>query len=86
MKLPINDPHIDLDDPSSSVQIWKLVETIFSANPNLKPKHVRLSPTTKKLLIRLDDGTTREQLESLKVHYYNVFIISKGIFNHLSVR
>lgn len=67
MKLPINDPNINLDKPTSSESIWKLIKVFFRNNPKLIPHQVRLSPTTKKLLIRLQDGTTRQDLEDLKV-------------------
>ena len=67
MKLPINAPNINLDKPTSSESIWKLIKVFFRNNPNLIPHQVRLSPTTKKLLIRLQDGTTRQDLEDLKV-------------------
>lgn len=63
MQLPINPPNINLDvDDTSS--IWKLVRAVLQDSP-LAPKHVRLSPTTKKLLVRLGDQFTRNQLESL---------------------
>ena len=67
MKLPINAPNINLDKPTSSESIWKLIKIFFRNNPKLIPHQVRLSPTTKKLLIRLQDGTTRQDLEDLKV-------------------
>ena len=67
MKLPINAPNINLDKPTSSESIWKLIKVFFRNNPKLIPHQVRLSPTTKKLLIRLQDGTTRQDLEELKV-------------------
>lgn len=67
MVLPLNHPEVNLDDPSSSEVLWKLVETFLANHPSLKAKHVRLSPRTKKLLIRLEDGTNVEQLESLLV-------------------
>ena len=67
MKLPINAPDINLDDPTTSEPIWKLIKVFLQNNPELTPIQVRLSPTTKKLLIRLKDGTTRQDLEALKV-------------------
>ena len=67
MKLPINAPNINLDKPTSSEAIWKLIKVFFRNNPKLIPHQVRLSPTTKKLLIRLQDGTTRQDLEELRV-------------------
>ena len=70
MKLPINAPIVNLDDPTSSESIWKLIKTFLQNNPNLIPHQVRLSTTTKKLLIRLKDGTTRQELEALKVNNY----------------
>jgi hypothetical protein len=59
MRLPINAPFMNIDSEDTSAPIWNLVKTVFAMNPDLKPKHVRLSPTTKKLLIRLQDGTSR---------------------------
>ena len=67
MKLPLNPPSINLDDKAKSESIWKLIQVIKKDNANFVSKHVRLSPTTKKLLIRLQDGTSRETLEALKV-------------------
>ena len=67
MKLPLNPPNINLDDPTNSVEIWNLIRIIAQDNPNFQPSHVRLSPTTKKLLIRLRDDTSIEELEAFKV-------------------
>ena len=67
MKLPLNPPTINLDDPTTSVEIWNLIRIIAQDNPNFQPSHVRLSPTTKKLLIRLRDDTSIEELEAFKV-------------------
>ena len=64
MKLPINAPNLNFDD-NNSKSIHELVKTVLKGS--FEPKHVRLSPTTKKLLIRLPDGTTRDQLEALKI-------------------
>merc|ERR1711935_242405 len=44
MKLPINSPNINLDDPSTSEPIWKLIKVFLQNNPKLTPHQVRLSP------------------------------------------
>ena len=64
MKLPINAPTLNFDD-NNSKPIHDLVKTVLKGS--FEPMHVRLSPTTKKLLIRLPDGTTRDQLEAMKI-------------------
>ena len=64
MKLPINEPHINLDErPDEAIN--DLVNAALQGA--YQPVHVRLSPTTKKLLIRLPDGTTRADLEAMKI-------------------
>ena len=64
MKLPINEPNINLDErPDEAIN--DLVNTVLKGA--YQPVHVRLSPTTKKLLIRLPDGTTRADLEAMKI-------------------
>ncbi len=67
MQLPINAPDLNFDALGCDEAIWKLVGKILENNASLQVKHVRLSQVTKKLLIRLQDGTTREQLEAIKV-------------------
>ena len=64
MKLPINDPHINLDD-NIDESINELIKAILQGV--YQPMHVRLSPSTKKLLIRLPNGTTRADLEAMKI-------------------
>ena len=68
MKLPINEPFEKFDDLSKNESIGNLVKAILQNDPDLIPNQVRLSPVTKKLLIRLKDGTSRTQLENLKVN------------------
>ena len=64
MKFPINDPHINLDD-NIDESINELIKAVLQGL--YQPMHVRLSPTTKKLLIRLPNGTTRADLEAMKI-------------------
>ena len=69
-------------DDSTSSPIWKLIDVIARSNSNFKPHHVRLNSTTKKLLIRLVDGTTREDLEGLKVKKNHLSEEKEIIFLH----
>ena len=66
MKLPVNEPNLNFDDPESDPVIWSLVKTVLQSSNGLKPAKVRLSPVTKKLLILLQNGTSRNQLEEIQ--------------------
>ncbi len=80
MKLPLNPPTINLDDPQSNQAIWTLVKTVLKQDLDLfQPKHVRLSPSSKKLLIRLEDqGILVEHLEQLQVDKEALLKIDTG--------
>ncbi len=70
MQLPINSPDLNFDDEKSDDAIWWLVREVKEASGGLAIKHVRLSQTTKKLLIRFQDGTSRQDLEKIKVLFF----------------
>ena len=65
MKLPLNPPTIQIKQETDP-EVWKIVASALSADLLKRVLEARLSPTTKKLLVRIDLPSQKE-LESMEM-------------------